>query len=601
MKNQMKNQMRCRAASFRCGLQPPESVADGLAGRFFLLTSATGLSYSSKPFISLIIGRYPEEAEDLLESVVNMFRIRFLLAVFLVPVLFAPANAGEPALVKALPDDEKGVVIRGRVGADDSFVKRIGLFSSTNIPEVIFRSTDLTGSGGTALIGRHQVVPASTTKFFLSKNTPKDFEIKVTGVKSAGVYEGKLLFLQPDRGVNPDVTLPIKVIAETVPKLTQRKGSESVKIQLLKCGWWCGPRWLQPNALIGTYTLQFDNANLKEFSASTSVAAIGDHTRTSLGTKLQVQTTQVDTKPVFELPIDVKPGEELYPDHYVGDIKLVLPWPDAALRIPLEVNVRHGPILPIIFLVLGIGLGRIAKYMKEKGGPQSDLLLQAYQLESKMQSSADQPILQPMLEDAKSMIYDMKLDQAKTELAAIENRWLLLNTLRSLEQTLQPRAGDAPVARILANIQAARTLTETKQDQQAAALVLQIETDIRNLGAAPAPAARLATAQARKANVLAARTATGAGYSPPSRWARMLVRLTGISGPLRAETTLWIIRPLVYILLIVALLIVGLQQLYLKNAIFGVDPLSDYFGLLVWAMSSDVASRTLSSLKTAAG
>jgi hypothetical protein len=39
------------------------------------------------------------------------------------------------------------------------------------------------------------------------------------------------------------------------------------------------------------------------------------------------------------------------------------------------------------------------------------------------------------------------------------------------------------------------------------------------------------------------------------------------------------------------------MQLYVKNPIFGANLISDYFGLLVWATGSDVASRTLSNFK----
>jgi hypothetical protein len=77
----------------------------------------------------------------------------------------------------------------------------------------------------------------------------------------------------------------------------------------------------------------------------------------------------------------------------------------------------------------------------------------------------------------------------------------------------------------------------------------------------------------------------------------LLRRCTGIYGGLRAEITLWVLRPTLYLVLIGFLIILGIQQLYLKNATFGSDPFSDYFGLLVWAMSSDVASRTLASLR----
>jgi hypothetical protein len=41
-------------------------------------------------------------------------------------------------------------------------------------------------------------------------------------------------------------------------------------------------------------------------------------------------------------------------------------------------------------------------------------------------------------------------------------------------------------------------------------------------------------------------------------------------------------------MLAVSLVIVEITQLYLKNPIFGADPLADYFGLAVWEMSSDV-------------
>jgi hypothetical protein len=73
--------------------------------------------------------------------------------------------------------------------------------------------------------------------------------------------------------------------------------------------------------------------------------------------------------------------------------------------------------------------------------------------------------------------------------------------------------------------------------------------------------------------------------------------LTGIAPEVRAELTLWLVRPALYIVLIAGVLAIGVQQLYLKNPIFGAAPFNDYLGLLVWAFSGDVAGRTLSTLK----
>jgi hypothetical protein len=130
-------------------------------------------------------------------------------------------------------------------------------------------------------------------------------------------------------------------------------------------------------------------------------------------------------------------------------------------------------------------------------------------------------------------------------------------------------------------------------------VVAQIQAEVQNLPKPPpahAAAQAMAVAQARKAVVDAVRTLQGIAETP--KWyIRLLSRFTGIYGGLRAEVTLWVLRPTTYLLLIGALLVLGMQQLYLKNVTFGSDPFSDYFGLLVWAMSSDVASRTLASLK----
>lgn len=533
-----------------------------------------------------------------------MFRTLQSSLLLLLAVFLAHDSVCEAASVQVLAGDTP-VVLRGRIGDDSSFVKRIGLVASISIPELILRSTDLHRSGGTELIGRQQVSAASASKFDLPINTPKDFEIKVTGIKFPGTYEGTLYFLQPGQGMNAVLEIPIKVIAEGVPKLSQRKGSESVKIQLFNCSsWGCElARLLQPNAFPSTYPLQFDNSSLEPFQMTGLVTAFGDTTHSSLERTLVITSpVTVPTDAVYTLPISIQQEVKPAPDHYVGDVQLRLPAQDAPIKIPLEVNVRTGPLLPITVLVVGIFLGRILKYMKDKGGPQSDLLLSVYQLESRVSMfPADQAIVQPMIEEVKARIYDMKLDQAKANLTTIEARLTLLSTLRSLEQTLQPHIGEAGVAQILNDIQAARGLIAARQDQQASDAVARVETEVRNLVAPQPPAARsfaLATAQARTATVAAIRAVQAAAPVKLPPFVRLLTLLTGVSGAFRAELTLWVVRPLVYIILIGALLYIGLQQLYIKNPTFGSDPLSDYFGVLVWAMSSDVASRTLSSLKT---
>ncbi len=517
-------------------------------------------------------------------------------------ILLGLPGTGGATEVQVLPGDTP-VKIRGRIGDDTTFVKRFGLMASVAVPELIFRSTDLLRTDGKEHIGRQQIALTSTAKVDLAPNTPKDVEIKITGVKLPGAYKGTLSFFRPGQGLNAAVEVLIEVIAEGVPKFAPRKGSEAVKIQLFDCSsldCWMA-QLIQPGAFSRRYPLMFDNASLAEFEMTATVNASGEVTHGSLETVLSVRSpVPVPTQPVFTLPIDIRSSNPL-PDHYIGDVQLRTAMDAPPLKIPLEVNVRTGPIWPVIILVLGILLGRLLKYMKEKGTPQSDLLLNLYQLESRITSSPDAQLLQPMLATVKTLIYDMKLDDAKMEITHIENRWTQLKTLRGLESLLAPRANEPAVASIQRDILRAIDLIKNKQDQPASALVSQIQTAVQNLPSPPpahAAAQEMAVAQAKKAVVDAARTVQGVA-EPPPWYVRLLSLFTGINGGLRAEVTLRVLRPTIYLFLIVALIILGMQQLYMKNATFGSDPFSDYFGLLVWAMSSDVASRTLTSLKSA--
>jgi len=155
-----------------------------------------------------------------------------LLIVCVIPLILAGTSVASE--VQVLPGDAP-VKMRARIGDDTTFVKRLGLMASVAVPELIFRSTDLVRTDGKEQIGRQQVALTSTVKVDLDPNTPKDVEIKITGVKLPGTYNGTLSFSQPGQGLNASVYVPIELIVEGVPKLTQRKGSEAVRIQLFDC------------------------------------------------------------------------------------------------------------------------------------------------------------------------------------------------------------------------------------------------------------------------------------------------------------------------------------------------------------------------------
>jgi hypothetical protein len=325
-----------------------------------------------------------------------------------------------------------------------------------------------------------------------------------------------------------------------------------------------------------------DNPTTERFNAVVSLFAAGDGHWGSLGDVVKApETIPVEPTPVFTLPISVNrsPSSYAVPNHYVGDVQLRAGGAEPIVKIPLEVNVRAGPLLALIVLVIGVFLGQAVKFMNTRGKDQSDLLSRFNRLEAHISlSPGDHQLLDAALDDVRLHIYEMRLDDAKTELSALEKRWNLLTAWRRFEATLQPRANEEAVSKILMDIQRGRTLIALKRDDDATTLANEVESAIVRLGPAPPPIAHQFHVPAP---------------AEPGLW-----RWDRLWPGFRAQLTLRVLRPLLALLLTAALVALGLSQLYLKNATFGSDPFMDYFGLLVWGMSSDVAGRTLASLKS---
>ena len=113
----------------------------------------------------------------------------------------------------------------------------------------------------------------------------------------------------------------------------------------------------------------------------------------------------------------------------------------------------------------------------------------------------------------------------------------------------------------------------------------------------PDPNIERAKENAKTAATAANRTASIAPPAKPhSRGRQFLAQLSGISDDLRTEASLWLLRPLLWLVLLLGLIALGMKSLYVDNSIFGASSF-DYISLVFWGLSSDVASRTLGSLK----
>jgi hypothetical protein len=153
-----------------------------------------------------------------------------------------------------------------------------------------------------------------------------------------------------------------------------------------------------------------------------------------------------------------------------------------------------------------------------------------------------------------------------------------------------------------------RTKIELEQDEQAKTLLEEVQTDVANLKSSltlmgPGKTSDILTSDVVKGvteAIVAVSNVVQSGVKKPvAKWVNGLQKsLAVFSGSeFRTEATFWFARPLFSLALLVGFSVVGIRALYVeKGAMFGADPFSDYLGLVLWGLSTDIASRSLSNL-----
>jgi hypothetical protein len=280
----------------------------------------------------------------------------------------------------------------------------------------------------------------------------------------------------------------------------------------------------------------------------------------------------------------------------------------ANVKVPVDLNVRVGPLLPLLFLIGGILLGKLFKYMQDKGNPQADALVSLNRIRFRLQSAHadDRALIEPMLAQANTFINENHIDQAKPLIELVESRLATLIELRAIEARMAGKQ-HPKVREILDHIKQARELIQlqddvnvkTHMDAIKAALV-ELSTTMMGPDDQPDPDILEATERAKTAEAQTNRAAFAApAPAAPTKMDRVrngLAWLTGISDEVRAGATLWLLRPLLWLLLLVALIALGMKSLYVDNPVFGASSF-DYLSLVFWGLSSDVASQTLGNVK----
>jgi hypothetical protein len=403
------------------------------------------------------------------------------------------------------------------------------------------------------------------------------------------------------------------------PTLLPLKGTEQVRLQLVNCGWWldCAvARLLLPaSATINQRELQFDNSTQSSVDILNAAAILqGDFTGyqlTNSAISLPKEVRSLPANQIVRIPLTLD-RSQMPPDQYTGAIYLTLQNRSDRLVLPIDLSVRSGPLMPLVVLFFGVILGRLFKYMQERGEPQARSLGEVYRLRTDIERAKlddqNKQLLLAMVPEMETMVDREQLDNVPAEIQAIRNRLDILVKLQLLESQLNEKAKTLPTDadEFTTPIRKVRRLITEKKDGEAKSLLEEISTNFDNYDSTRgagveslAPYKRsiqeavTATNQINQPGAIQMRSA-----HPTTKIQRFLITLSGVSERVRAEATFWVVRPLLSLILLVGLAAIGMRSLYVENGTaFGARPFADYLGLILWGLSADVASRSLSSLQ----
>lgn len=423
----------------------------------------------------------------------------------------------------------------------------------------------------------------------LTLDVPTDVAIHVGGLNRPGTYRGTLKLALAGDPQDP-IAVPLEVRARARPSLTPLSNANELKLDLVQCSsCWLARLVLPKSAFTDQWDLGFENT-------STAQAVWGTPAVDVRGEKTGYQlTSQVSTSPkgsipaggIGSLPVTLK-REDMTPDHYKGSLYLSIVDANVHQQVPVNLNVRSGPMLALVAIAFGVLLGQLAEYMQKRGEPQAAQLAEVERVARALRwaHSDDQALLGPQLAKVREAVYYHRLDRVTADLASIEARIAQLDRLRKLEAALLLVPTSENVQKGLEAIGEARRKIEDAED--AAAAIEEARRKVDEANRVPEGA-------------VAFDAGAESGQAAGGRWKALAKFFAPLIDPerrreLRAWLTLHLGRPLMHVVLLLGLVAVGFNTLYLGQPTFGAQPFGDYLGLILWGLSADVARRTLTNL-----
>ncbi|MCL4264729.1 MAG: hypothetical protein KJ069_16015 [Anaerolineae bacterium] len=530
-----------------------------------------------------------------------------LIGFFLLTLVSATvAQNATPTLTVATEDSP--LIIQGRLdGQTSSFSGNVRLtVTGSDAAALLLLASDLAHDSQPAWqIDRSSVsIPAGIN---LSDGQPQDMRVTINNAHHPGVYTGALKFMLPGQTEAEALVIPLELRLNAVPKVVPLM--PALSWQVANCNSWLDCRlatmFLPESVVQDVWDVWLDNQTPQAVEVSDRVAILQGAANGRTTQPNQVMIAVPHTLPANQpapIPVTIN-RQQLAPDSYQGTLRFTIEGATEPLSIPTTLAVRQGPLWALVVVLLGILLGRLVRDMETPIAQTQVRLIPEY---LRLRAAADGLKEAEDRVDALAQLaaFKQRLDRGKetedvlsSDLTAIEARIQFYASLEALAADLPAGLKD----RLAPQFMEARRAVRDGRQQDAERCYTEIESAIKAatedqlLGSGKRREAFERQLGALQASVKG--LATAVSVRTTSIGLRLLARLSGIR--LNADVRFWIVRPIISLVLLVLLVLWGMQALYVNaGTTFGAAGVYDYTALLLWGLTADVVSRSLSNMPT---
>ncbi|NET44149.1 hypothetical protein [Okeania sp. SIO2B3] len=548
--------------------------------------------------------------------------LRFIVIISCIFLIFTSSGVVLAAELPRLTVDEGDtpLVIKGTLDKDTtSFSGNVRLtVTGGEIKDLQLLPSDLNNTDDdSVVIDRSEIrIP---TGISLSDGQPRDVRVKVNNITHPGEYKGKLNFMLSGQTEGKPLEIPLELNIDAEPNVVPV--SDNLNLQVVRCQNFlsCGlATWLLPDGVVqDKWTVQLDNQTLIPVKLTDATVVMqGEKTGNPVNNNdifFPVPKQELKAQKVEFIDLKIN-GNQLSPDRYQGTLRFKLENADEPVKINATVVVRDAPIFALIVILVGILVGRLAQDMENpKAQKQVKLYPRYVQLRGNAANIKNESAFAYLEQQFKAV--KEKIDKGEEteealeqELNRLEINVSFLTNLEVLESKLNESELDALKARLNPQIKGAINSLIAGNIEQAQQLGKEVEQILReaqtdgSMGIADDIIQPLLDGfRASRDKLVDTIQALKPKLPGSRRWnwlAKFLAALSGVQ-TLNTEVRYWLIRPILWLVLLIVLVLLGLQTLYVNaGATFGVNGLYDYLGLFLWGLSADIANLGLRKLQS---